>query len=225
MSIATGYARVSSDLQAKEGVSLSAQREKLEAWAASKGLKIELYVDEGISGATMDKRPNVQKAIARACELHCPLVVYSLSRLARSTEDAIRVAQRLEQAGADLVSLTENIDTTTATGKMVYKLLAVLAEFERDLLIERTKVAMALKRSQNLRISRFAQYGFDFSPDGRVRVNEAEQNTIGLIKMLHSSGKTLRQICSVLKDRNISPRDAKQWYPGVIASILRRDNA
>ncbi|MCH7872780.1 MAG: recombinase family protein [Planctomycetes bacterium] len=56
------------------------------------------------------------------------LVVYSLSRLARSTRDAIEIAERLDRAGADLVSLTERLDTTSAAGKMLFRMLAVLAE-------------------------------------------------------------------------------------------------
>lgn len=79
------------------------------------------------------------------------LVVYSLSRLARSTTDAIAISERLAKSGADLVSLSEWIDTTSASGKMVFRMLAVLAESERDLVSERTKTAMAhLRRKKNV---------------------------------------------------------------------------
>jgi DNA invertase Pin-like site-specific DNA recombinase len=81
------------------------------------------------------------------------LVFYSLSRLARSTKDAIAISERLSRAGADLVSLSEKIDTTSAAGKMIFRLLAVLAEFERDLISERTKAALSVKREKRERIS------------------------------------------------------------------------
>jgi site-specific DNA recombinase len=76
------------------------------------------------------------------------LVVYSPSRLARSVNNTLGIASRLERAGANLVNLSERIDTTTAAGRMVFRMLAVLAELERDLCSERTKTALALKKRQ-----------------------------------------------------------------------------
>jgi site-specific DNA recombinase len=67
------------------------------------------------------------------------LVVYSLSRLTRSTTDILHVSELMEQRGVDLVSLTEKIDTISAAGKMVFRMLSVLNEFERDLVSERTR--------------------------------------------------------------------------------------
>jgi site-specific DNA recombinase len=72
------------------------------------------------------------------------LVVYSLSRLTRSTTDMLHVSELMEQRGVDLVSLTEkidtiSIDTISAAGKMVFRMLSVLNEFERDLVSERTR--------------------------------------------------------------------------------------
>jgi site-specific DNA recombinase len=67
------------------------------------------------------------------------LVVYSLSRLTRSTTDMLHVSELMEQRGVDLVSLTEKIDTISAAGKMVFRMLSVLNEFERDLVSERTR--------------------------------------------------------------------------------------
>jgi site-specific DNA recombinase len=66
------------------------------------------------------------------------LVVYSLSRLTRSTTDILHVSELMEQRGVDLVSLTEKIDTISAAGKMVFRMLSVLNEFERDLVSEKT---------------------------------------------------------------------------------------
>ena len=66
--------------------------------------------------------------------------------MARSVKDTLEIAGRLDRAGADLVSLSEKIDSTSAAGRMVFRMLAVLAEFERDLCSERTKVALLLKK-------------------------------------------------------------------------------
>src|SRR6185295_927090 len=107
-----------------------------------------------------DNRPALQAALEAACRGKAALVVYSLSRLARSTRDAIGMSERLHKAGADLVSLSERIDTTTAAGKMVFRMLAVLAEFERDQIAERTKGALSHMRNQGKRISGKIPYGY-----------------------------------------------------------------
>jgi DNA invertase Pin-like site-specific DNA recombinase len=91
---------------------------------------------KGLSGTKAD-RPGLAAALSAVCKGDA-LVVYSLSRLARSTAHTLQVSDYLEWVGADLVSLSEKIDTTSASGKMVFRLLAVLAEFERDLISERT---------------------------------------------------------------------------------------
>ena len=140
---AVGYVRVSTELQAQEGISLDAQQAKIRAWCDANGYAlIYIYVDAGLSGSRSDNRPGLQRALEAACRPNTALVVYSLSRLARSTKDAILLSERLAKGGADLVSLSERIDTTTAAGKMVFRMLAVLSEFERDLLSERTKTAI-----------------------------------------------------------------------------------
>ncbi|MEE9311133.1 MAG: recombinase family protein [Planctomycetota bacterium] len=78
--------------------------------------------------------------------------VYSLSRLCRSTKDAINISEQLDKSGADLVSLSERLDTTSASGKMIFRMLAVLSEFERDQISERTKAALAHKKSLGQRV-------------------------------------------------------------------------
>ena len=83
-----------------------------------------------------DNRPALQTALEAACREHGALVVYSFSRLARSVKDTLSIADRLDAAGADLVSLSESIDTMSTAGKMVLRMLAVLSEFERDLVVE-----------------------------------------------------------------------------------------
>ncbi len=147
---AVGYVRVSTEGQAADGVSLDAQRGRIEAWCRVNDYElIALHVDAGLSGKRADNRPGLQAALTDACrERHTALVVYSLSRLARSVKDTLEIAGRLDRAGADLVSLSEKIDSTSAAGQMVFRMLAILAEFERDLSSERTKVALTLKKQR-----------------------------------------------------------------------------
>ena len=128
-----GYVRVSTTMQSEGGVSLANQTERIEAWAKANGLEVAgVFTDAGISGKRADNRPALQQALEAVGKAKGVLVVYSLSRMSRSVKDAITISERLEKAGADLVSLSERLDTSTASGKMTFRMMAVLAEFERD---------------------------------------------------------------------------------------------
>ena len=210
---AIGYVRVSTEGQVQNGVSLDAQRARIQAWAESNGYDLAaVHVDEGISGGKLTNRPAAQKAIAQACKRKAALIVYSLSRLARSTRDAIDISEKLHKAGADLVSLSEALDTTTASGKMVFRMLAVLAEFERDLVSERTTTAMRHLRSQGRRIGRWLPYGYDLDVDGEhLAENPAEQQTVALIRSWHLAGMTMRTIADDLNSRGIPAKQGGRW--------------
>ena len=143
---AFGYIRVSTAGQAEDGVSLDAQEARIKAWAEANGAAgVEIFRDEGISGKRSDNRPGLQAAL-EACGRGDALIAYSLSRLSRSTRDTLEISEQLQKRGADLVSLSEKIDTTSAAGKMVFRLLAVLAECERDQIADRTRAALQYKR-------------------------------------------------------------------------------
>lgn len=92
-------------------------------------------------------------------------MVHSLSRLARSTRDAIGIAEALGAAGADLVSITEKIDTTTGMGRFFFTTIAALAQLERDQISERTKAALAHKRAKGERVSGRIPYGYKLAED------------------------------------------------------------
>ena len=95
MKQAVGYIRVSTERQADEGVSLEAQKGKIAAWCAANGYElVTVYVDAGISGKRKDTRPELQNAL-KAIKKDTALVVYSLSRLARSTKDAISINEAI----------------------------------------------------------------------------------------------------------------------------------
>lgn len=224
MNTAVGYVRVSTEGQAQDGASLEAQEAKIRAWCeANDYTLLALHVDAGLSGGRSDNRPGLQAALTDACKGKAALVVYSLSRLARSTKDAIVMSERLDRAGADLVSLSERIDTTSASGKMVFRLLAVLAEFERDLIAERTKTTMAHLRSKGRRISGHIPFGFDLAMDGQMlTLNPEEQAVIVEIRLLREEGQSLRQIALGLNERDVRSKTGCPWSPKVILGLLKR---
>jgi DNA invertase Pin-like site-specific DNA recombinase len=213
-----GYARVSTQGQAAEGISLDAQKARVEAYAASGGLEVAgVYVDAGISGAHASNRPALQEALSDVCRRKGVLVVYSLSRLARSTRDVLDIAARIEKSGADLVSLSEAIDTTSAAGKMVFRMLAVLAEFERDL------GALAHLRGQGRRISGKIPFGFDLEGD-RLIPNAEEQSALDRIQALRAEGRSLRGIAAELERQGIPTKSGgSTWAPKVLSGVIRRE--
>lgn len=222
-----GYVRVSTEDQAAEGVSLDAQRERIRAWAAANGGMLadaDLFVDAGISGKRADNRPGLRAALDAVTERPgAVLVVYSLSRLARSTRDTINIGEQLEKSGADLVSLSERIDTTSAAGKMVFRMLAVLAEFERDLVSERTRGAFAYKRSRGERIGQIP-FGSALSGDGRRLVpDERERDVIASMREWKRAGWSLSRIAVELNRRSIPTKNGRGgWSHKSVASVLSR---
>lgn len=207
------YTRVSTAGQVEEGVSMEAQRARAVAWAQANGYQVAgSFSDAGISGKRTGNRPGLQSALTTVCGVRRNvLVVYSLSRLARSTKDAIAIAERLEKAGADLVSLTERIDTTTAAGKMMFRMLAVLAEFERDLVSERTKAALAHKSAKGERVGT-VPFGFRLADDGvKLLADRGEQRTRSDLRSLRASGMSWRAVAENLNSRGILTKTGRLW--------------
>lgn len=223
MNQAIGYIRVSTEQQADEGVSLDAQKAKIAAWCLVNDYElVSVQVDAGISGKSMEKRQGLQKALA-GMKKDMVLVVYSLSRLARSTKDTLAISEQLDKAGADLVSLSERIDTTGAAGKMMFRMLAVLAEFERDVISERTCMAMAHKKAKGEKYSHVPM-GFD-EIDGRLVRVEAEAQVVAEIMQRRESGETLKAIADNLNVRGIKGKQGGIWHPGTVRCILQRQVA
>lgn len=205
-------------------MSLAAQESKIIAWADVNGYDITaIHVDAGLSGKRADNRPALQDALDHACHENAVLVVYSLSRLARSTKDTLAIAERLDKAGADLASISERIDTTTAAGKMVFRLLAVLAEFERDLVSERTISALAHKRQKGERVG-MVPFGYDLCGDGiSLSENPFEQAVIKTIIHLRSRGLSFRAIAEELAQQGVATkRGNKTWSHTSVRRILMR---
>ena len=145
------YLRVSPDKQAENGVSLDAQREKVTAYAKLYDLElVEIIVDAGVSGKTLD-RPGLNRALNMLrSEEAAALLVVKLDRLTRSVAG---LGHLLDTYFSDqrwaLISVSENINTQSAAGRLVLNVLASVAQWEREAIGERTKSAMALKRSRN----------------------------------------------------------------------------
>lgn len=223
-----GYTRVSTLDQALEGVSLDAQTERIRSWCLVKGPTFVLehvYTDAGLSGKRSDNRPGLQSALAAVCEARGVLVVYSLSRLSRSIADAIAIAGELAKSSADLVSLSEDINTTSASGKFYFHLIAALAQMERDLTSERTRTALDHKRRRSERVGQIP-YGLRLESDGRTLTDDpAELATLTRILDLAFEGRSLRSIASLLNTDHIPAKNGGLWTHTSIRRILNRPSS
>jgi len=217
-----GYIRVSTEEQAREGISLQTQREKIEAWtSAMDGELLSIEEDAGISGKMIRNREGLQRAIELTCIKNAVLVVYSLSRLSRSTRDTLSVAEKLGKAGADLVSLSERIDTTTAAGKMVFRMLAVLNEFERDQISERTSAILQHKKSK---LEAYSPTPYGYRREGNKLVSDPEeQEIVHRIRALREEGSSLREIAGQLNQEGIASKHGGRWYASTVRYILTNE--
>ena len=220
MNKAVGYIRVSTDRQAQEGVSLDAQRARIEAWCIHNEFDLEeVFIDAGLSGATMAKRPTLLKCLA-AMKPGMALVVYSLSRLARSTADTLAISDRLVKVGADLVSLSERIDTTGAAGKMLFRMLAVVAEFERDVISERTAGALAYKKSKG---EKYSTVPFGYSErGGKLTPVEAESLVVAEMVKRRNAGESFGEIATWLNKAGIRGKKGGRWHPSTVRYLIQR---
>jgi len=214
-----GYIRVSTQGQSEDGISLDAQRARIAGWAAFNGYALAgVFEDAGLSGAD-PHRPGLSAALGTIRQGDA-LVVCSLSRLSRSTRDMLELSDRLGKAGADLVSISEKIDTTTAAGTMVFQMLAVLSEFERNQTRERTRAALAHKKSQGQRTGSIP-YGKRLAADGKALVDDpADQAVVCLVRALRVDGANYSEIARELTARGLKPRGTA-WHAQTVKNIVR----
>jgi DNA invertase Pin-like site-specific DNA recombinase len=138
-----GYARVSTDDQ-----DLLMQIEALKAT----GVKGEHIYKEHVSGMKKD-RPELVKLLQFAREGD-EIIVFKMDRISRSLKHLLELTDEFEERGIHFISLHEKIDTTSANGKLFFRIMASIAEFERDLISERTKEQLAAKKKAGIKLGR-----------------------------------------------------------------------
>ena len=136
-----GYARVSTDDQ-----SLNLQLDALKAAGCTR-----IFTDK-LSGKSR-KRPGLDKALA-ALTRDNQLVVWRLDRLGRNFRDLVDIADELRERGTHLIALSEGIDTSSNVGEIIFRLMSVFSDFERNLIVERTRAGLAAAKSRGVRLGR-----------------------------------------------------------------------
>ena len=223
MKSVVGYVRVSTTGQAQDGVSLDMQESKIRAYCTLNDLVLEeIICDAGLSGKNLS-RPGVQRLLdlIKSGEVS-GVVIYSLSRLGRSTADLLDIAKLMDRKGVIMHSLTEKIDTSTAVGRFFFVLTGALAEMERGLISERTKAALSEKRSQGLRTTYKAPYGHRFTSDGRVIEDNEEQAILRRVWNLGANGASVREIQRTLAADGIVNRNGHPFAVSAVFYMLKK---
>lgn len=201
------YIRVSTEKQAEQGHSLEAQESKLKAYAALYDLDlVELVVDSGVSAKTLN-RPGLQKALGMLQEGKAEaILVLSLSRLTRSVRDLGELVESYFAQGKNaLLSVSEQIDTRSAAGRLVLNVLASVSQWEREAIGERTKNVLQHMKSEGRRVGGKVRYGFQ-DVDGKLVPIESEQRVIRAARDLHAQGRSWNWIASKLNAQGFTSR-------------------
>ena len=205
------YVRVSTD-----GQSVNNQERELREVAKAKGWEIvEVYNDTGISGAKgRDGRPALDKALREAVQgRYGVLAVWSVDRLGRSLQDLLHSLAELQAAGCDLYLHRQAIDTRTPSGRAMFQMLGVFAEFERTMIQERVRSGLARAKVNGTKSGR---------PIGRPPVSPAVEDRIrrerrkkhGMIKIAKNLGVGVSVVQRVL-----ATHTATQRNPGAVRAL------
>lgn len=161
--LAAIYIRVSTEDQAKQGISLAAQEEALRNYVKALGYDLlNIYKDEGKSAKDLKHRPAMQNLLKDAeAKKFQAIFIYKLDRFSRSLMDLVETIEKLKDWGIDFVSLQDKIETTSASGKLMFHIISAFAEFERNVTSERTKFTMDKKARDGSPITR-APFGYKF---------------------------------------------------------------
>ena len=205
-----GYSRVSTDEQADSRNGLEAQRSAIDAEAKRRGWTVEHHADEGASGKYINT--NLQEALQLlASGQGDGLIVAKLDRLARSIVHAANIIDAAQAQGWSLVVLDINLDLSTAAGRMMARTVVNFAEYERELISERTKAGLAAKKQRGERI-------------GRPRL--ATAGIVRRIVLDRNAGLSFGRIARALEAEAIlSPAGRPSWQASTVRRIYQSATA
>lgn len=208
---AVGYVRVSTEQQAEGGESLALQETKIRAMAEVQGVELADVVVDGGASAKSLVRPGMERVLdlVRSRSVS-KVIVYKLDRLTRSVRDLADVLALFERHGVALVSVSENLDTGSAAGRLVLNVMASVAQWEREVIGERTREALASKRSKGQRVGA-VPFGFQPGIDGALVENLREQTALRLARERRAAGASYQSIADELNRRGHRTRTGRPF--------------
>jgi DNA invertase Pin-like site-specific DNA recombinase len=219
-----GYLRCSTEEQSREGLGLASQESRIRAHCVAQGLILaDLYTDAGVSGKTLD-RPQLSALLSRvrAGEVGT-VVVLRLDRLTRRTRDLLELVDgQFARHGVELVSLSEQLDTRTPAGRLMLTLLGALAQMEREIIADRTKAALAVKRERGERLGGEPLGLRAARPGDALEPLESELGPVRLILAKRAAGESYRAIATELKTAGVPTKQGGEWRSETVRKIWMR---
>lgn len=215
------YLRVSTEEQAREGFSLPEQRERLETFCKFKGYEIvDYYEDAGISAKTGNHRPEFErlKNDIKAKKINT-IVALKLDRITRSIYDWENLMTFLDENNAYLDCVNDEINTTTANGKMISRLLMSVSQNEIERTSERTKVGMAGAIKQG-HIPHVAPLGYKYE-DKKLVIDYSTKDIVIRIFDLYYNGYSYQKISNLFKEEKVLGKE--NWRDSTIVGILENE--
>lgn len=229
-----GYIRVSTSKQRDLGVSLEAQQRKLKMYAEMYELDLISIEVDVASGKDIIKRPALKRCLAMLDENEADgMLIMKLDRLTRRVKDVCFLVEDYFQDKI-LISVNDQIDTQTPTGILMLNILTTFAQWERQVLSQRTCEAMGFLKENGVQLGRLP-FGYtyaerddernDLDDDGRKVIveNRNEQATIHRMMALKKDNLTLQAICDRLADDGHTTKRGAKWQPGTIYKIIKRE--
>ena len=208
--VALLYARVSTQLQVNDGVSLDVQERQLRQAAELAGYtEFELVREEGRSGKSITGRPALTAALKRLdTGTASALFVTRIDRLARSTKDFLGIIDRANANKWRLVMLDLNLDTASYQGRFVVTIMSALAEMERGIIAERQKDVHKDRRARGIK------WGVDMGPK-----NKTSDEIKNFIKKEKNSGLSFHEIARRLNNNGVPTQNGGKWYATTVKNI------
>ncbi len=219
---AIGYTRVSTQEQADSGLSLEGQAKRIAAYCDAKEWELqEVITDAGLSGGTLH-RPGLQRVLELVTKGAVEVVVVlKLDRLTRSVKDLGILLETFDRAQVAFSSVSDNFDTSTANGRLVLNVLGSVAQWERDIIAERTSDALQVKKAQGRRVGA-VPFGFELGADGDELIPNPEQlTTVTKIVEWRAAGQSLNAIAQRLNALGIATAQAGTWAAQTVKRIVR----
>lgn len=228
--LAVGYLRVSTSMQANEGISLEAQESEIFKYAELNNYFLKtIYIDRGISGGKIEKRLAMQELI-NTVEKEEGLVVitYSISRIARRVKDLLDIVECIQKNKGNFITLDLNLDFTSSTGKFVLTVMGSQAELERNITSERVKSVLSHLKSQG-KLKNKPRFGWSVNPEKNSEKlyirNEEEQEIIKKIRDLRYKNKHLNitKFTKLINEKIPPPRKSKTWHRPNLKEMMVRE--
>lgn len=221
------YVRVSTEMQA-ERESLSTQESRLKAYCTANGFTVrDVYRDRGISAKDTD-RPELQRLMEDCRHGNIQVVaVTALDRITRSLRDSIKLMDFFSETGVRFVSITQNIDSSTASGRLMRDILAVFAKFEREAIAERVASNMHQRATAGKWNGGIVPYGYKavqrISGDRKVSELQPEPREAEIVKRIFETfleTRSLRKTTHILNSFGLRTRKGVTWAASTIHRIL-----